>query len=354
MRLPQAMLAKLKSPKFSIPKLGSNLEKHSARLSFALLSSAIVLSGIPGLSSLPGLALQRGLAQSTPTCDPPGATEYLLLVINQSAGTEEQLRQLLPENAVIVSCQYLDDPVVRVGGFASTEIAEAWAKYVTDTTGLQAFVAGPTSGTEAPAAAAPTPAQPESPSANQPLTFPTPTQTPATEVTSSSANAPAPTSANTAQDAPSQNATSELPSLNQSSTPTTATPDLSTPDSSTAPSPTAPSPSPATSSPNPSPPATGATSTNPVFAPEPLGAGYAVLVNYFNRPEVAIDVQQITSQPVGLVSYNQRPFLLAAHTTDPTAATAVLQSLNDRGFNAILIDSRSAVLLTPAVIGTGG
>jgi hypothetical protein len=79
-----------------------------------------------------------------------------------------------------------------------------------------------------------------------------------------------------------------------------------------------------------------------------------VLVNYANRPEVAADVYQVTSQPVGLVSYNQRPFLMAVHTTDPATATAVLQSLNDRGFTAILIDSRSAILLTPAVVGTGG
>lgn len=318
MQLAPVMRSKLMRPK---------LVKYAALLSSVLLGVAVS-------------SVQQGLTQSAPTCDPPGANEYLLLVINQQLGTEEQLRQLLPENAVIVSCHYLDDPVVRVGGFANAEIAEAWAKYVTDTAGLQAFVAGSTADTVT--ATATTPSDANSAPADESLAFPTPTQTPSAEATSSP-----PTGTTTAQDA-----TSELPSLNQAPD-TTVTPDSNTPDSSATPSTPPPSPNATAPSPNPSTPATGS-SPNPVFAPKPLGSGYAVLVNYANRPEVAADVQQVTSQPVGLVSYNQRPFLLATHTTDPTAATAVLQSLNDRGFNAILIDSRSAVLLTPAVVGTGG
>lgn len=311
-------LAPVMRPKFMRPKL----VRYAT-----LLSSVSVLLGVAVLS------IQQGLTQSAPTCDPPGTNEYLLLVINQQAGTEEQLRQILPENAVIISCQYLDDSVVRVGGFTSTEIAEAWAKYVTDTTGRQAFVVGSTADTATATPPAPAPTVP-----NETLAFPAPTQTPSAEAASS----PTPTGSPSLQDA-----TSELPSLNQ-------TPDASTPDASATPSTPPSSPSATTiPSPNSSTSGTGS-STNPVFAPKPLGSGYAVLVNYANRPEVAADVQQVTSQPVGLVAYNQRPFLLATYTTDPAAATAVLQSLNDRGFNAILIDSRSAVLLTPAVVGAGG
>lgn len=306
--------------------------------------TAALLSGVALLS------LQRGWAQSSPACEPPSANEYLLLVTNQQSGTEEQLRQLLPANAAITSCQYLDDEVVRVGGFASAEIANAWAKYVTDMTGLQAVVARPTAEAAAPDTSTPntgtpetatnipvTPASPAASSADSAAgatNFPTPTQTPA-----AAASSPTPA-------APAQSNTAELPSLNQSPAPSAApTPTPAAP---------APAPSVAPSTPASSPAAAAPTAATTSFDPKPLGAGYAVLVNYANRPEVAADVRQVTSQPVGLVSYNQRPFLLAAHTTDPAAATAVLQSLNDRGFNAIIIDSRSAILLTPAVVGTGG
>lgn len=310
--------------------------RYAALLSSALLSGAAVVS------------MQRGLAQSPPACDPPSANEYLLLVTNEQAGTEEQLRQLLPANAAITSCQYLDDQVVRVGGFANAEIADAWAKYVTDSTGLQAFVAGPTSGSTTAAVETETaPTDSVSPSnetnSSEASNFPTPTEIPSAGATNSAAPTETPITPDNASE-------SELPSLNQAPSANTA-PVAPTPSPTAAPStPTSPSATNVTTTPT-APSNPGATQS---FDPKPLGSGYAVLVNYANRPEVAADVRQVTSQPVGLVSYNQRPFLLAAYTTDPAAATAVLQSLNDRGFNAIIIDSRSAILLTPTVVGTGG
>lgn len=107
--------------------------------------------------------------------------------------------------------------------------------------------------------------------------------------------------------------------------------------------------------------ATGGTTSAPplttapssaAFNPQALGAGYAVVVNYFNRPEVATDVHQITTREVGLVSFQQRPYLLAAHTTDANVASAILKQLSDRGFTAAIVDSRQVILLTPAVVGT--
>jgi hypothetical protein len=266
----------------------------------------------------------RSWAQSLPTCDPPQANEYLLLVVNQQADTEDQLRQLLPENAALTNCQYLEDPVVRVGGFATAEIANAWAQYLTDMTGLQAFVARPST---APAtSAAPTEQSPSSTS------FPSPTQTSASGGTSS------PVPETTSQTPPADNNPNAFPTPTE--VPATPEPSpQSTPESTPEPSPT-------------NAVAPAADRTNGAFNPQPLGAGYAVLVYYFNRPEVAADVRQLTAQPVGLVSYEQRPFLLATHTTDPTAAATVLQSLNEQGFRAILVDSRGAILLTPAVVGT--
>ncbi|MEM8604292.1 MAG: hypothetical protein AAGF24_10705, partial [Cyanobacteria bacterium P01_H01_bin.121] len=88
----------------------------------------------------------------------------------------------------------------------------------------------------------------------------------------------------------------------------------------------------------------------PSFEARPLGAGYAVLVNYFNQPNVALQVKQLLpGQPVGLVSYAQRPYLLALQTTNRTMATAALQRLAERGFQVLLVNSQSAVLLTPEV-----
>lgn len=87
------------------------------------------------------------------------------------------------------------------------------------------------------------------------------------------------------------------------------------------------------------------------YNPQPLAAGYAVLVDYFNRPEVATDVQQALGGQVGLVSYGQRPYLLALHTSDVAVANSVLQQLSDRNFLALVVDSRRVVLLTPTVAG---
>lgn len=92
-------------------------------------------------------------------------------------------------------------------------------------------------------------------------------------------------------------------------------------------------------------------SPRPVAAynPQPLGAGYAVLVDYFNRPEVANQVRQVLGRDVGLVSYFSRPYLLAIYTQDQSEANALLRQLSDRGFSALVVDSSRAVLLTPAV-----
>nr|WP_290223235.1 hypothetical protein [Trichocoleus desertorum] len=91
------------------------------------------------------------------------------------------------------------------------------------------------------------------------------------------------------------------------------------------------------------------TSSNLAYSPRPLGPGYAVLVDYFEQPEIAIQVRQILSQNVGLVSYGQRPYLLAGYTTNQTTANATLQTLSDRGFWVMLVDSRRVVLLKPTV-----
>ncbi|RUR79563.1 hypothetical protein DSM107007_40730 [Nostoc sp. PCC 7120 = FACHB-418] len=85
------------------------------------------------------------------------------------------------------------------------------------------------------------------------------------------------------------------------------------------------------------------------YNPQALGQGYAVLVDYFNRPELVSSVQQAVGGNVGLVSYGQRPFLLAVYTTNQQEAYNTLQRLNERGFFAVLVDSRNVVLLRSVV-----
>lgn len=98
----------------------------------------------------------------------------------------------------------------------------------------------------------------------------------------------------------------------------------------------------------------GATSPPPLsqstaYNPRPLGQGYAVLVDFFNQPEIAAQVQQTVGQNVGLASYFSRPYLLAIYTPDEAIANQTLRQLSDRGFGAVLVDSRQVILLSPTV-----
>lgn len=85
------------------------------------------------------------------------------------------------------------------------------------------------------------------------------------------------------------------------------------------------------------------------YNPKPLGAGYAVLVDYFNRPETATQVRQLLETDVGFVAYGQRPYLLAIYSGDQKKVNSILQKLSDRGFFAMLVDSRKVMLLKAAV-----
>ncbi|MGB7439749.1 MAG: hypothetical protein WA919_01660 [Coleofasciculaceae cyanobacterium] len=85
------------------------------------------------------------------------------------------------------------------------------------------------------------------------------------------------------------------------------------------------------------------------YNPQSLGEGYAVLVDYFNRPEVAVQVQQLLGTSVGLASYGQRPYLLALYTTRQSQANSILRQLSDRGFWSMVVDSRRVTLLRQKV-----
>ncbi len=205
------------------------------------------------------LALQfplGAIAQTNPQCQPPNSGEYLLLVVSKTPDVQDKLRKVLPTSASTTVCRYLDDVVTRVSGFNTVETASSWAQYLTETVGLQAFVARPAIG-------------------------------------------------------------------NASQSPARIA----------------------------NPPSAGVTnpSNSSKYNPQPLGAGYAVLVSYFNKPELATQLQQALKKDVGLVSYGQRPYLLAVHTPDQKAANSMLQSLSDRGFFVMVVDSRRVTLLKSSV-----
>jgi hypothetical protein len=249
------------------------------------LSSQRIKGWLYSALMMPALILGFGLtAQSQPlpvpspggsstnqnlACQPPGPSEYLLLVITRTPDSQTQVKQLLPPNTSVAICNYLNDTVTRVGGFRTVERASAWARYITDTTGLAAFVARP----------AETPVSP--------------------------------------------NPVSGTPG--QASTP------------------------PSSGGTKPGEPAQMAANSSTGYNPKPLGPGYAVLVDYFNQPELATKVQQLLGRPIGVVSYGQRPYLLAIYTTDQNAAHLTLQALSDRGFWVTIVDGRRVVLLRQSV-----
>ncbi len=216
-------------------------------------------TGFKALPAIVGLLIANphsAIAQpNNPQCQPPNAGEYLLLVASTTPDVQTKLRNVLPNNASTTVCRYLNDVVTRVGGFNTAETANSWAQYLTETVGLQAFVARPSIAGNVPQIPAIT---------NPPSAI-----------------------------------------LNPSNT--------------------------------------------SKYDPQPLGAGYAVLVSYFNKPELATQLQQALKKDVGLVSYGQRPYLLATYTTDQRAANSTLQSLSDRGFFVMVVDSRRVTLLKSSV-----
>ncbi len=190
--------------------------------------------------ALSGLALS-GLAMPAiaqePRCAPPNEGEYVLLVRRSPGENDPRFGGALPPNVEAVNCDYVGEPVARVGPFPAMAIAEAWSSFIRDRLGREAFIIEPSPQSLAGAA----------------------------------------------------------------------------------------------------------------FRPRPLGAGYAVLVDYFSQPEVAAQLRQTLARPVGLVSYGQRPYLLALHATRQDEASGELQRLSDRGFSAVIVDGRQVVLLRESV-----
>jgi hypothetical protein len=85
------------------------------------------------------------------------------------------------------------------------------------------------------------------------------------------------------------------------------------------------------------------------YNPRILGEGFALLVDYFNRPELAANLQRAVGGNVGLVSYGEKPYLLAVYTTNQNEAYRTLKKLTDNGFVALLADGRQVILLRSVI-----
>ena len=85
------------------------------------------------------------------------------------------------------------------------------------------------------------------------------------------------------------------------------------------------------------------------YNPQPLGSGFAVLVDYNNQPEVALKLQRSLGRNVGLAAYGQKPFLLVTYTNRVGAATNSMVKLSNRGFLAFMVDSSKVTLISPRI-----
>ena len=228
-----------------------------------------------GLLLAPLTGFWQSAQAQFPPCPPPAANEFLLLVRSNTEVERTRVQNLLPSNSTVLVCDYLNDTVVRAGGFTNLENANAWAQYMTEVEGFQAFVARP-------ARVAAQPAPPDNGA--------TP---PATGIPTGNGAANA-----------SNGATNESP---------------------------APAARPS------------------AYAPQPLGTGFAVLVDYQYEPESAIAIQRQVGQAVGLAVHRQRSYLLIAHSPNVEGAVSTLSVLNSLNIPGFIVDSQDVVMLTPAV-----
>lgn len=218
------------------------------------LMSRLSIAGLSGfgfaLVGALGIAPPASAQSRLPACPPPINQEYLLLVRGDNEADRNRIASVLPADNTVLVCEYLNETLVRAGGFESLETANAWATYMTTVEGFESFVSRPS-------------ATPVAARANEPFE-------------------------------------------GQVGVPTSD------------------------------------------YQPRRLAPGYAVLVNYGARPEIATTVGQIV-RPVGLAVYQQQAYLLADYTSDADSAANTLRRLSDAQLTAILVDAQQVVQMAPEV-----
>ncbi|MEM9772550.1 MAG: hypothetical protein AAF889_13320 [Cyanobacteria bacterium P01_D01_bin.73] len=80
------------------------------------------------------------VANAVKLCEPPEAGRYLLMVRRDSPDVEVALYEGLPESVDVTLCEYQDETVLRLSGFPSQAIAEAWQAYISERLNRTAFL----------------------------------------------------------------------------------------------------------------------------------------------------------------------------------------------------------------------
>jgi hypothetical protein len=260
------------------------------RLSFVaqMVSASLSASLITSLAT-------PALAQSPlPACPPPTAQEFLLLVRGETEADRNKIATILPENNTVLVCQYLDETLVRAGGFTSLETANAWASYMTTVEGFESFVSRPDTQVVAQTA-------PARGSAGEPAR-----------------GEREPLRGEPAEDEPVRGErVSDEPLRGEPASSSSAA-------------------------------GSGTPNGTSAYQPRRLESGYAVLVSYGSQPEIAATVSQIV-RPVGLAVYREQAYLLADYTSDAASAAEVLQRLSDAQLSAILVDAQQVVRISVEV-----
>lgn len=120
--------------------LVSPITKLSSLLAILLASGGVIVQVSPSLGQ-----------NSLPSCPEPQPNEYLLLVLTQTRETQEQVQRNFSDRTLTSVCRYVGgDIVTRVSGFTRFEVADSWAQYIHDNTGLLAVVVKPGQSQPAP------------------------------------------------------------------------------------------------------------------------------------------------------------------------------------------------------------
>jgi hypothetical protein len=106
------------------------------------LAAPLLCAGLSA-SLLASLAQSASAQSPLPACPPPAAQEFLLLVRGETEAERSKIATILPPDNPVLVCQYLDETVVRAGGFTSLETANAWASYMMTVEGFDSFVSRP-------------------------------------------------------------------------------------------------------------------------------------------------------------------------------------------------------------------
>ncbi|NMG58304.1 hypothetical protein E1H12_07140 [Geitlerinema sp. P-1104] len=341
----------------------------------SVMSVAIALSGLGAIGRMP-----KAMAQ-LPACAPPRAGEFLVLVLPQSNQDLGAIGDRLPSRVDAQACTYLDEVVLRIHGLEGQEDASILARQITEELGLNAFVTRPptntgtntetqtATGSSSPAPTSSSslnlprvqviearPAGGRSPSRSQEQTQPQ--QEPSRGQSQDSRRERSRSSRRSDEDSQERDLDISLGELPPANLPDGSF-DVPSPDTDPDDLPVyipveegdRPLASPPQSQPQAMPEVaiTSPPGRNRGYNPQPLEAGYAILVDYFNQPQVARDLQQATNRSVGLVSYGQRPYLLVGYSRDETEANALLQRLSEQGFWTMVVDSQRVMVLTPQV-----